>query len=384
MGLNSASLNGNRVLDARLAIPAWGASFHDVTIDGEVTITGPGQALTISDLTVKCAVLSGGPAHGRSFYRLVAGAGGWGTVIPSRSYANDAGVKLSQVLNDAAAACGETLDPTTIDPAARLGLSWTRPNDIAGRVLELVAPGAWYVGEDGVTRLGKRAPSTLSGTATATTQVDLARATVTLASDSIAGILPGLVVNGLTAVDVEHEISAKGGLRSKVWGQVGAGGSRRLTAWRAIFNQLDPNRAFRAMYEYRVVTQTGNRLNLQPVRVSTGMPTLMRVKVRPGVPGVKATHTLGSRVIVAFLNADPGSPVVVGFEDADGAGFLPTALNLANGSAGVARVGDTVQITAAEILAAGLVAGMTPVTLGNPSVPLQCQITSGSAIVTSG
>ena len=388
MGLISADLNGKKVLESHSTIPAWGASYHDVTCDTEFTLTGA-CTLTIADLVVKCTVLSGGPAHGRSFYRLVAGAGGWANPIPAKSYANDAGVKLSTVLGDAASAVGETIDATTVNQLTRLGPAWTRPYDPASRVLELVAPNAWYVSENGLTRLGSRPPSTLTAKTATTSQIDLARGTCTIASDTIAGILPGLVCNGLTAVDVEHEISAKGGLRSKIWGAQGSGMSRRLAAYRAIQDQLDPNRLFRGTYEYRIGTQDGNRLNIQPVRVSTGVPSLNRVVVRPGVPGVKAQYALGARVLVTWVNADPSRPVVVGFEDADGPGFLPISLALMSGTLAVARATDpvSVSVTSAEIVALGLVApsGGGPITAPLPtSSTATGTITSGSPTVTSG
>jgi hypothetical protein len=76
------------------------------------------------------------------------------------------------------------------------------------------------------------------------------------------------------------------------------------------------------------VTQEGERLNLQPVRVSLGMPDLLRVPVRPGVAGARADVALGSTVLVSFVNADPARPVVVGFEAPDGQGFAPLRLDL--------------------------------------------------------
>ena len=126
----------------------------------------------------------------------------------------------------------------------------------------------------------------LSASAARTSQLDLAKGTLTLASDTIANILPGITVDGLTAIDVEHTLSLKDGLRSKLWGKSGASSaSRRLDAFRAIFDALDPDRQFRGITEYRCVTQEGERLNLQAVRVSTGMPDLGRVYVRPGISG---------------------------------------------------------------------------------------------------
>lgn len=386
MGL-TFTLNANRLTDARLSIPAWGASYHDVTLDAEVLLSGA-VTLAVADLTVKCTVIAGGPAAGRSFYRLVAGAGGWGKTLPKTSYANDAGVKLSTVLGDAAKAVGETLDLSTVDPAARLGPAWTRPEGPACRLLELLSPNAWYVGEDGKTRLGQRPKTALKTAAARTSQLDLARGTLTLASDSIAGILPGIVVDGLEAVDVEHEVSAKGGLRSKLWGRRSLGGnSRLLAAWRSISEQLDPDRKFRGVWEYRIVQQEGERLNLQPVRVSTGMPDLQRVYVRPGLPGCKATHKLGARVLVVFVDVDPARPAVLNFEDAEGGGFLAIELDLAGGGAAVGRVGDTVHVTidssiATQIIApAGTVGG--PCTVTAP-VTVSGTIISGSSKVTSG
>jgi hypothetical protein len=388
VGVTAATLNGNRVTDARLAIPAWGASYADVTVDGSVQLSGA-VTLVVADLTVQCTVLSGGPAGdaSRSYFRVVAGAGGWGKSIPKRSYANDAGVKLTTVLGDAAGEVGETIDTTTVDPTARLGPYWTRPAGPACRLLEVFSPNAWYIGEDGKTRLGARPATKLAAQAARTSELDLARGTLTLASPTISGILPGLVVDGLTVVDVEHTFDAKDGLRSKVWGKQAGGTSRRLAAFRALFDQLDPDRMFRGVYEYRIVTQEGERLNLQAVRVSTGMPDLKRAVVRPGVPGCKASHFLGSRVLVGFVDADPSRPVVLAFEDAEGPGFVPPSLGLAGGGAAVGRVGDSVQVTlnsteVGSIIAPGGSGGAC--TLPGGSLTLTGQITAGSSKVTSG
>lgn len=384
MGL--ATLNGKHVTDARLTIPAWGVSYHECSVDGEVTFSGA-VTLAVADLTIVGTVLNGGPAAGRSFYRIVAGAGGWAKTLPKKSYANDAGVKLATALGDAAAAVGETLDQTTVDQTVRLGPGFVRPEGPARLLLEQLAPNAWYVGEDGKTRLGQRPASVLPAKVARTSQLDKARGTVTLASDAIAGILPGVQVDGLEAIDVEHTVDDKGGLRSQIWGRQGTGNSRRLAAYKALIEQLDPNRKFRSLWEYRVVTQSGERLNLQPVRVSTGMPDLQRVYVRPGAPGVKAQHALGSRVLVGFVDESPGRPVVLAFEDAEGGGFVPISLSLAGGGPAVGRVGDSVRVTidstvAGQIIAPSGSAG-GPCSVTAP-VNVTGTITSGSPKVTSG
>lgn len=343
MGLST--LAGHRVTSATATLPAWGCWFASASIDGEHALTGRVE-LKIADLTLSGTVLSGGPDKGRSSYRIVGGAGGWGRTIAEESYDDDAGVKLSTVLGDAAAAVGETLDTSTLSSSDRTGVRYTRPEGPASALLERHASKAWYVGEDGTTRLGRRAASTLPPKVTHG-PVDRARRTVTLASESISTILPGLVVDGLEAVDVVHELTPSG-LRSTVWGAISGRSDRAVEAIRAIVDQLDPFRKFRGVTEYRVVTQAGELLNLQPVLSSLGMPDLPRVPVRPGVSGCRSDVKLGSAVLVGFVNSDPSRPYVAGFEDADGAGFIPllteidatTFVKLADGARLMAATGD--------------------------------------------
>jgi hypothetical protein len=375
--VSAATFNGHRVTAARVFLPAWGCWHAEIDVDGEFTITGA-CTLVIADLTLKGTVISGGPAKGRSFYRIVGGAGGWGKSLKPTSYSDDAGVKIAKIIGEAASAVGETVG--TIDTARRTGASFARKNDPASRVLQRLVPQAWYVDELGVTQIGARAPGKLPAGATHGV-VDRARGTVTLASEKIATILPGVVVDGLTAVDVLHDISAKSGLRSTIWGATAASTSRALDAFRAILDQLDPNRAFRGVTEYRVVTTTGKRLNLQAVRVSSGMPDLLRVPARPGVSGCEADVALGSRVLVGFVDSDPSRPYVAAFEDADGAGFVPTTITFAQGTAGIARLGDEITISVAQFGTAGAANGGGAVAT---TLPMKGTITQASSKVRCG
>jgi hypothetical protein len=344
VGVAVSTLAGHRVTDARVTLPKWGAWYADVTIDGDVTLTGA-ATLVMADLTLKGAVLAGGATLGRSMYRLVGGFGGWSRTLPAKAYDNDAGVKLATVLSDAAIEAGEQLDLTTLDRTARIGGSYVRAEGPASRSLELLIPGGWYVGEDGITRAGSRATAALAVDAPRVSPADLARGKIVLAPESIATILPGVIVDGITAIDVTHEVSGKGGLRSTIWGSQA---NAPLDSLRSLIKQLDPDRAFRGLKEYRVVTQEGERLNLQPIRVSTGLPDLRRVRVMPGIPGASATHKLGARVLVAFVDDDPAEPRVVGFEDAEGEGASPLAVSidadtfvkLADGSRPMSATGD--------------------------------------------
>jgi hypothetical protein len=348
----SFKFSGKIVTDARLFIPAWGCCYADISIDGEFPLTGK-QTLVLNDLNFSGTILSGGPATGRSFFRVVAGAGGWGKTVAKRSYANDAGVKLITVLIDVAQEVGETFDLTTIDPSATVGTSFARPSEPASRVLEQVAQSNWYVDVDGLTRIGKRKPSDLTGKVTITSPTDRAAGEIELSSETIAAIKPGLMIEGLTILDVVHEI-AEGKLRTNLYGELSTStNSRRLDAWRVLLDQLDPNRKFRATWEYRLVTKSGNRVNLQPVLTSSGMPDLQNVKIRPGVAGAKNSLALGCLVLVTFVNGSPNQAQVTGVEDADGGGFLPLTTSIDSQATTSIHAGTTTSVDAGTTVELG-------------------------------
>lgn len=335
--MTTGTLNGTPCLSAVVHVPAWGLPFADVELDREATFTGAVE-LVLADATFKCAVVSGGPWLGRSSYRLVGGAGGWGKPIPKRGYHSDGGIKRSTVIADAAAAAGETCEGI---PTGSVGPNWERGEGAASQSLQLLTPRAWYVDADGVTRFGKRAAGTVSDSI-ARGKVDRAGGFVELMSDAIAAIVPGVVVEGIEAVDVVHELRASK-LRTTIWGSAFAGTSKRLQLWAKLLEQVRPDLRYRGTFEYRVVTQEGERLNLQPVLASLGLPDVGRARVRAGIPGARAEHHLGSYVLVSFVNADPGRPVVVGFEDPEGEGYLPSVLELGpSPRLGIARQTDAV------------------------------------------
>lgn len=333
-----AALGTTRITRGLIQVPAWGAWWADLELDLPQSVTGQ-IGFTVADLNFSGTVLSGGSAEGKARYRIVGGKGGWGQEIDSKPYANDAGVKASTVLGDAAAACGEILSGAS---SRRIGPHFVRPKDLASFALHALEPKNWYVDYTGITRIGQRASSTYEGNAPRV-NTDLARGTIELAPDSLEGFAPGMIVDGIQAADLEIQFDSKR-LTARVWGaQLDT--TRRLSAFQKLIRALLPELRYHALYEYRVAGQVDDRLNLAPVRTLLGMPSLGRVPIRPGAPGVRSNLLLGSLVLVGFVNADPARPVVVGFDAPDNPGWMPLTLELGGpGALGVARVTDVVTV----------------------------------------
>jgi hypothetical protein len=338
--MSTASVNGITASRMRVNVPAWGAPWVDVDLTEETALAA-GNAVTVvlADLTISGVVVSGGSNGGRSAYHIVGGKGGWNRELPAgRPYADDLGIKVSTVLGDAARAAGETLADV---PDTRLGPRFARIVGPASRVLHELAPRNWYVDFAGVTHIGQRPTTTYTGD-DPRTRVDKALGVIDLAVESLAGLVPGVIVDGSRpATDVQYELEGSR-LTARIY--AAAYGDRFLNAQRRIFEALFPDIRYRGTFEFRVVTQTGERLNLQPVRVSSGFGDLAAVPVRPGMAGLKAMVQLGELVLVTFADADPSRPQVIAHDAPDAPGWMPLQLELGGpGALGIARIGDTVQ-----------------------------------------
>lgn len=343
--MSTATLNGIVCTSVTVNLPSWGLWWADVETDGETSFTGS-VALHLADLALSGTIVSGSARMGRGSWRIVGGAGGWSKSLPAKGYTNDAGIKLAKVLGDAATECGEAIETA---PPTVIGAAFARPTGAASTVLQLLVPQGWYVGEDGVTRLGKRVGAVVQGAVTRG-RVDASAGSIELMADSIASILPGCICDGMIAVDVVHVLSGNR-LRSTLYGSAFGAVSKRLLAWSRLLEQLRPFDRYRGVWEYRVVAQNSDRLDLQAASTRFGLPDLRGVRVRAGIPGVRAENTIGSLVLVAFVNCDPTRPCVVGFDEYQSAS-APKELHLvgeddsgiADPTGRVVRYGDIVAL----------------------------------------
>lgn len=336
--MSTATLNGSVCSSAKLTCGDWGTWWADCTLTTPLEIAkGAPVALQFADLACAGTVVSGGAFEGRAAYRVAGGHGGWGKNVSEKSYRDDSGVAVALVLADVAREAGEAIAEL---PATRLGPQFARRNGTASAVLNVLVPRAWRVDFDGVTRIGKRPPTVYGGKAPRT-RVDTNAAVIELATEELAGLLPGVSIDGSDpATDVEFAITADR-ISARVWAS--SRSSRTLSALERAVLALFPSLPYRGAFEFRIVTQSGERLNLQPVRSATGFDELSGVPVRAGMAGLKAVHLPGSLVVVQFLDADPSRPIVTGFDDPEAPGWMPLELDLGGpGALGVARIGDGV------------------------------------------
>jgi hypothetical protein len=208
----------------------------------------------------------------------------------------------------------------------------------------LLAPKAWYVDFDGVTQFGARATVAYAGDG-ARTRIDPAGEIVEVATEEIGALEPGVTIDGSApATDVEYIVDPK---RLTVRVYAGARKNRRLDALSRTIEALFPDMRYRGVFEFRVVTQTGDRFNLQPARVASGFSDLPGVPTR-GPAGVRATVLPGELVLVAFADADPSRPNIIAHDAPDAPGWMPLSLELGGpGALPIAYVGSVVQVNPA-------------------------------------
>lgn len=334
----SVTLDGNAVSTLTLAVPAWGCWWADVGLPDAIEIdVGASVRLDVGGQPCVGTVVTGGALDGRAAYRIVGGANGWSKTVQAKGYRNTTGVRTQGVLRDLAEAVGESV--TNLDEST-LGELFTRPGGGAYRTLNAIAPQAWYVLYSGVTAMGARPAYAYQGQGIITRR-DRALGVVELDVQTITDLRPGVQVDGNEpATDLEIVLAGPK-LTARVY--YAPASSRRLRAFAKLLDALDPRRLFRGVFEYRVVSQSGDRLDLQSVRAANGLPDLRGVPIRPGMAGLRADVALGSLVLVGFADADPSRPAVLSHAAPDAPGWMPTLLELGGpGALGVARLGDSV------------------------------------------
>lgn len=93
--------------------------------------------------------------------------------------------------------------------------------------------------------------------------------------------------------------------------------------FRRIVEGLTRHFRYLGVYEYRVVSVELDQIDVQAVDRSLGLDDHRLTYVHPGVPGAKGSPSLGSTVLVGFVNGDRSRPYVAAFASPSDGGFLP-------------------------------------------------------------
>lgn len=334
-----ATVGGQPATEVVVHVPGRGPWFADVVFEGAPDVSGR------VDIVLGERLFSGtiDPRHDGTFglqrrSRVVAGAGGWGTLVEARAYHSDAGLRARVVADDAARAAGETLSPTEFAPALeQIGIAYVRQAGPASRVLEdVIGEVPWWVGYDGTTRVGSRAETEARSSAYEVLEYrpDQRLATLSLVDEDVAAVGIGSILTStrldedVTIRELELRVEAAS-VRVLAWcGGSATGDEGRLErALRAIVTRTTDRKLF-GVYRYRFRQMSGDRYELQAVSRVAGLPDVVPVSAWPGIGGAHTEPTVAAEVLVQFIGGDRREPIVTHFQGKDASGWTPANLTL--------------------------------------------------------
>jgi hypothetical protein len=321
----SLSLNGIDATRVRLVTPWSGAWIADVDLAPPLPLPDlPGGVPAVINIGLN--VLRGtidssatGIFGQRASCRVVGGSGGWSKTVAPLPFHNDAGL-LSPVVIEATAA--EVLETAVVAIPQVLGFDYIRSAGPASRVLDGLD---WHVDLLGITQVAPRIPLPANPLTTEVLNFEPTAQRATVATDDVlspATLLTDSRFGLLQVRDVEQIWDANG---SRANAFCGPSTVPRLAGALRTFVKEAAGVVYLKTYRYRVISSDpDNRLILQPVDLTLGLPPTLPIAAWPGVPGVTMIPTPATEVLVAFVNGDPAQPVPVAFASGDDA--APTLL----------------------------------------------------------
>ncbi len=148
---------------------------------------------------------------------------------------------------------------------------------------------------------------------------------------------------------------------------------RFMTTFRELVRAEFPTLLYLGVWEYSVTSATSSTFSGRATSSDCPLPDLAGVESRPGVAGATFTPAEGSRVLVAFANADPKRPVVVSWDGTEPDGDIELggsrAYDVAEELGRVVRYGDVISVplgtvgNTVAVVVTGLATGAPPVTV---------------------
>lgn len=320
------NVDGHAVIRLELHVPNVGPWWADAVFESEPELAGA-VVLGIGTRSLRGTIVEGGTYGLQRRVRIVAGAGGWGTLLTPQHFHSDSGVRAFVVAQSLASAAGETLG--TFEPEVDVvGADYVRQATTAARALEdVIGRVAWWVDYDGVTHVGERAEVSLTGDEYQLLHLDPLEQLATLSVEDVGAIPIGAqLVDVGTVRELRVTIDAD---RLEVVAWVGGNETSRGRLAEELVRIVRHvnSRSLFGKYRYRVVQLSGDRLELQRVAQLPGLPDAIPVATRPGVSGAHAKPALGSIVYVEFIEGRRTMPIVVAFAGKDESNHAPSELD---------------------------------------------------------
>jgi hypothetical protein len=133
-------------------MPLYGCWIADAVLTRSAPLVDAGVTLVLAGLELRGFVYRSGDFLGTGSFRIAGGFGGWGKDLPGKYYQNPPGVKLSNVLGDAAREAGESV---VLQADSSVGPRFFRRGGVASTVLRQLAKN-WWIRPDGKTEVGDR------------------------------------------------------------------------------------------------------------------------------------------------------------------------------------------------------------------------------------
>lgn len=320
-----------------LHVPSRGAWFSDIDCEDDTGTLNPGDlcSVTMPGAALQCRAMpsfTGTRALQRKL-RVQAGNGGWGSLIASAAYHNDAGIKAASVVRELAAVVGETLGSVGVERAI-LGVDYLRRAGVASRALEeIIGAVPWYVDYAGVTQIGARVSAQAPADSYEVLEYNPRTHVALIALDTLSVGVGSAISTRLDTVETiqsfDLELNGKT-LRMHAYCGPSLDSTTQLESLiRRIVERITDQR-FLGPYRYRVVSMAvDGRVNLQAVNKRAGAPDALLVEQWPGVAGAHAELTPGATVIVEFADGgDPTQPIITHYRGRQDAKYIPARLTI--------------------------------------------------------
>lgn len=324
------TVNGLTAHDMRWHAGWSGAWVADLDYAGEISPSGKVAIVSTEGIFASGTVdekRSG--TFGEKRQLRVVGGLGWGQDVRAQHYHADIGVNLAVLVTTTAA---EVAEVATVLLPKQIGPDFVRRNGPAGQIFT-DAGVDWWVGLDGVTRVGLRVPAP-PHPSLQILDWHPAEATVTFTCEVL--VEPGTIVVDLRfGSKIVREVDAKvsqGSVSGTLWladapPGIGESVNELVDALGKLAREA--SRAdFARFYEYVVIAMAGDRAELQSLSRSDGMPDILPCSVWAGTSGYRAMLAPGSRVLVGFRGGDPKRPFVAFYEAPEGGNWRPVTYEI--------------------------------------------------------